>query len=350
MHRQNNDKRKTANLLSVPAAGVNRPVNIIIQQSFICEAAFAASYLAKKNTTELLPFFSEKELQAWSKRYEEFLNQQNQMYFPMLFLWDFLSDVSDKNDLNELFTAIDRLSETELLKKMLPGLSNQEIEQGQFSFEKAYSGFKTEAAFQVFLSNPREMFHVAKQLLREISQPAFLHEATIPKKEFQAAETWLNALTETSSYLEMLRVVTGKPLPTFPEPKEAVLIPTKLYHIPVIAHSEDFSKQLLTFPVSFAGPEEVNISRERAVKTLKVLADETRLELIELLLQKSHSGKELAELLAIRPASISHHIQQLREAGLLMEYREGNTKFFGINKRILRQTQDYLEQIKIKRH
>ncbi|MBL1226119.1 ArsR/SmtB family transcription factor [Enterococcus sp. BWR-S5] len=325
-------------------------MKITIEQSYICEAAIAASYLAKKNTKELLPFFSEKELENWSKHYENFLNQQNQMYFPMLFLWDFLSEMPNKNDLKGLFTAISRLSETELLIKMLPGLSPKEIEERQFSFEKAYSGFKTEAAFQEFLNKPREMFQVAEQLLTELSQDTFLKKVTIPKEEFQAAEAWLTTLTQKSSYLDMLRTVTGKPLPAFPEPKEAVLIPTKLYYIPVIAHSEDFSKQLLTFPVAFAGPEEVRISRERAVKTLKVLADETRLALIELLLQKSYSGKELAELLAIRPASISHHIQQLREAGLLMEYREGNTKFFGINKRILRQTQDYLEHMKIKSH
>ncbi|MBP1046133.1 winged helix-turn-helix transcriptional regulator [Enterococcus sp. BWM-S5] len=323
-------------------------MKITIEQSLICEAALTASYLAKKRTDELLELFSEKELLSWSKRYERFLNQQNQMYFPMLFLWDFLSEVPDKNNLNELFTAINKLSIADLLKKLLPGLSQKEITQGNFSFEKAHSGFKTEAGFREFLSQPREMFQTAELLLTEIMQENFLKKVTIPTEEFQAAEAWLTALTEKSSYLEMLRTVTGKPLPAFPEPRTAVLIPTKLYHIPVIAHSEDFSKQLLTFPVTFAGPGEVKISRARAVKTLKVLADETRLELIELLLQRSYSGKELAELLAIRPASISHHIQQLRDAGLLMEYREGNTKYFGINKRILRQTQDYLEQIKIK--
>lgn len=325
-------------------------MKIAIEQSYICEAAMAASYLAQKKTDELFELFSEEVIFDWSTRYEAFLNQQNQMYFPMFFLWDFLSEAPDKNDLTSFFTSINKLSTTQLLKKMLPGLSETEIEQKQFIFEKAYSGFKNETAFQAFLRAPREMFQTAEQLLTEISQKEFLKNVTIPEEEFQAAQTWLTTLTEKSSYIEMLRTVTGKPLPDFPEPKTATLTPTKLYHIPVIAHSEDFSNQLLTFPISFAGPKEVKISRSRAVRTLKVLADETRLELIELLLQKSYSGKELAALLAIRPASISHHIQQLREAGLLMEYREGNTKFFGINKRILRQTQDYLEQMKIKEH
>lgn len=297
-------------------------MKITIEQSLICEAAIAASYLAQKKTDELFELFSEEVILDWSTRYEAFLNQQNQMYFPMLFLWDFLSEAPDKNDLTSFFASINKLSTIQLLKKMLPGLSEKEIEQEQFIFGKAYSGFKNEAAFKVFLHAPREMFQTAEQLLTEISQKAFLKSITIPAEEFQAAQTWLTTLTEKSSYIEMLRTVTGKPLPDFPEPKSAVLIPTRAYHIPVIAHSDDFSKQLLTFPVSFAGPEEVKISRSRAVKTLKVLADETRLELIELLLQKSYSGKDLAELLAIRPASISHHIQQLREAGLLMEYRE----------------------------
>lgn len=55
---------------------------------------------------------------------------------------------------------------------------------------------------------------------------------------------------------------------------------------------------------------------------LRALADENRLRLMALLARRPHYGEELAEVLGLAPATVSHHLKQLRAAGLVDVRRE----------------------------
>jgi len=52
-------------------------------------------------------------------------------------------------------------------------------------------------------------------------------------------------------------------------------------------------------------------------KFFKALADTNRLRIVGLLAQKEATGEELAAVLHLHPATISHHMARLREAGLV---------------------------------
>jgi ArsR family transcriptional regulator, zinc-responsive transcriptional repressor len=65
-----------------------------------------------------------------------------------------------------------------------------------------------------------------------------------------------------------------------------------------------------------------------AVRTLKLLADETRLRIIWNLLHGEHSVNELAAHLAMRPAAVSHHLAKLRLVGVVTTRRDGNRIFY----------------------
>ncbi len=54
----------------------------------------------------------------------------------------------------------------------------------------------------------------------------------------------------------------------------------------------------------------------------KSLADPTRLRLIGLIVDQPRCGQELARELGLAPATVSHHLRRLREAGLVTEHRE----------------------------
>ena len=49
----------------------------------------------------------------------------------------------------------------------------------------------------------------------------------------------------------------------------------------------------------------------------KALSDANRLKILGLLAQESYSVEELAELLALRPSTVSHHLARLAEVGLV---------------------------------
>ena len=72
------------------------------------------------------------------------------------------------------------------------------------------------------------------------------------------------------------------------------------------------------------GPEQA----ARAVATLKLLADETRLRIVWNLLHGEHNVNDLAAHLDMQPAAISHHLAKLRLAGAVRTRRQGNRIYY----------------------
>ena len=61
---------------------------------------------------------------------------------------------------------------------------------------------------------------------------------------------------------------------------------------------------------------------------LKILADTTRLAVLESLLDHPKHVSDLSHLLHIEQSLLSHHLAQLREAGLVQATREGKTMLY----------------------
>src|ERR1700740_1371563 len=75
----------------------------------------------------------------------------------------------------------------------------------------------------------------------------------------------------------------------------------------------------------------------------KALADETRLKMAALLTSKPRSGEQLAELLSIKPATVSHHLSKLADAGLVISTSEGHKKFYRLRLEAVRATAHQLQ-------
>lgn len=64
------------------------------------------------------------------------------------------------------------------------------------------------------------------------------------------------------------------------------------------------------------------------VQFFKALADENRLKIVGLLARESYSGEQLAAILDVKPATISHHLARLAEAGLVSARADGHFKLY----------------------
>ncbi len=60
----------------------------------------------------------------------------------------------------------------------------------------------------------------------------------------------------------------------------------------------------------------------------KALSDKTRLKIVGLLAQESYSGEQLAAIIDIKAATVSHHLNKLSEAGLVSTEAIGHTKLY----------------------
>jgi len=70
---------------------------------------------------------------------------------------------------------------------------------------------------------------------------------------------------------------------------------------------------------------------ETAIKMFKALSDETRLRIYLLLLQGELCVCELVNILNIEQSRISHSVRILKEAGLVVNRREGKWIIYAVN-------------------
>lgn len=73
-------------------------------------------------------------------------------------------------------------------------------------------------------------------------------------------------------------------------------------------------------------------TRARAIAALRfrALGDETRLRLLEILVDGEHSVGDLMDQTQLGQSLVSHHLRTLRDAGLVVTRRDGRWIFYDI--------------------
>ncbi len=66
-------------------------------------------------------------------------------------------------------------------------------------------------------------------------------------------------------------------------------------------------------------------------ETFKALSDPQRRELLTMLRDGRMNAGEMAEKLEITPAALSYHLKLLKNADLVMEYKEKNFVYYELN-------------------
>ena len=90
----------------------------------------------------------------------------------------------------------------------------------------------------------------------------------------------------------------------------------------------------MTF-VSFVVKKIVTNSNTELLTFFKALADANRLKIVGLLAEKSYSVEELAELLKLKPSTVSHHLSRLAEAELVTVRAESYYSVYQLDKKLL---------------
>ena len=91
-------------------------------------------------------------------------------------------------------------------------------------------------------------------------------------------------------------------------------------------------KYLKIFLISFVALlfyEEIQIMG--IAETFKALSDPQRRELLNTLKQGRKNAGELAELLNVSPQTLSYHLRLLKNAELVLEYKEKNYIYYELN-------------------
>jgi ArsR family transcriptional regulator, arsenate/arsenite/antimonite-responsive transcriptional repressor len=78
----------------------------------------------------------------------------------------------------------------------------------------------------------------------------------------------------------------------------------------------------------------------------KALNDPTRREILELLKEKDLTAGEIADKFSISKPSISHHLDLLRQAGLVESVKEGQFIYYSLNTTVMDEVLRWIMQFK----
>jgi len=81
----------------------------------------------------------------------------------------------------------------------------------------------------------------------------------------------------------------------------------------------------------------------------KALNDPTRRAILELLKNKDLTAGEIADKFNISWPSISHHLELLKRAGLVVSMKEGQYVYYSINTTVMDEMMKWLLQLKSKK-
>ena len=80
-------------------------------------------------------------------------------------------------------------------------------------------------------------------------------------------------------------------------------------------------------------------------KLFKALNDPTRREIINILKEKDMTAGEIAETFDITKPSISHHLDLLKQAGLVSAERDGQFMVYSLETTVLEEAAQWLVQL-----
>ncbi|WP_295652701.1 autorepressor SdpR family transcription factor [uncultured Mucilaginibacter sp.] len=78
----------------------------------------------------------------------------------------------------------------------------------------------------------------------------------------------------------------------------------------------------------------------------KALNDATRREILEMLKEKDLTAGEIADRFSISKPSISHHLDLLRQAGLVVSVKEGQFICYSLNTTVMDEMLKWVMQFK----
>ncbi|MGE5672700.1 MAG: autorepressor SdpR family transcription factor [Mycobacterium leprae] len=78
--------------------------------------------------------------------------------------------------------------------------------------------------------------------------------------------------------------------------------------------------------------------------TFKALSDPTRREILNLLQQNDMTAGEIADHFTISKPSISHHLNLLKQAGLVLDMRQGQNIVYSLNTTVFEDVMGWVMQ------
>lgn len=186
-------------------------------------------------------------------------------------------------------------------------------------------------AFSAFVRQSRRLISEFFSLACDMNTPEL---STALERQTSKVERMFQTVSKGSKDNDLLLLsqeLMGKTFHNRGPYSEFVFLPS--YLLPMRAcrffdvHGEH-KRQLL-----FLTLRQISRDREDKVKALKAIADPTRYQILMLLAEEGPMrGMDIAKKVSVATSTISHHMEQMKECGLVTEEPVKNAKYYGLSK------------------
>jgi DNA-binding transcriptional ArsR family regulator len=80
-------------------------------------------------------------------------------------------------------------------------------------------------------------------------------------------------------------------------------------------------------------------------ESFKALSDPSRRQILRLLREKDRTAGEIAEFFSMSKPSISHHLNALKQAGLVLDERQGQHIVYSLNTTVVQEVMGWMLEL-----
>lgn len=287
--------------------------------------------------------YGEKQVNEWRKRYHFLFETYNAIKDLYLYdIFDILLDVfTESFTLQVFFDYLVSLPEDERLFRMA-GWSYSKVSREEIlhslredsSLDSLYSKIQERCPSYLGLSSfirqnnrfLKEYFELAK----EMNTPALKGAIEDHREELETFKTTVVETLKKEKPLETSQIIMGKtfhnrgPYETFYF-VPSLMIPGRSLRL-FYDNGTKHNKQILICSI-----REAEKNQKDTVAALKALSDETRYQILKLLSKNGPmKGQDIVKQMQLAPSTISHHMSELKESGLITEEPVKTSKYYGL--------------------
>lgn len=290
---------------------------------------------------EVLSMLSENELEALQsiRHYPaggiEFLNYvlENKELFS---IEKFIKHIENSDDTNFFFYLLNESIDKEKIEKAF--VNNNE----RYKIQEKIKWIVEENILMYFFDNPREIKGKAVKILKTIYEKGFQDRFQRDKIRLEEGVAYVNDFIGKDSIEIVLEKITGKPKRIFAGYKEYYIIPSYFVSPRLIRiYSDD--KLYMVFDCRLTRDKKEALLDELS-NLLKVIDDKSRMEILRILVNNKSYGKALSDIIGISTPTVSHHLEVLKQAGLVKEEKIRNIKYFYADKDRLKKVIDNINK------
>lgn len=186
-------------------------------------------------------------------------------------------------------------------------------------------------AFSAFVRQSRRFLTEFFSLAAEMQTPALLDALD---KQTSKIDRLQQTVCDGASgdLLELSQELMGKTFRNRGPYEEFVFLPSYLIPMRACRYFDtegEHKRQIL-----FLSLRTSRRDREDTIKALKAIADPTRYQILTILAQEGPMrGLDIAKRVSIATSTVSHHMEQMKESGLITEEPVKNSKYYGLSKK-----------------